>query len=42
MVITVDGQVLGVRRKEERNKLDSTKYEFPLLEELLKDKDGPK
>lgn len=35
LVITVDAQVLGVRRREERHKLDSSKYQFPLLEELL-------
>jgi isopentenyl diphosphate isomerase/L-lactate dehydrogenase-like FMN-dependent dehydrogenase len=35
LVVTVDAQVLGTRRKELRYPLDSSQYKFPVLEEVL-------
>lgn len=46
LVITVDAQVLGTRRKEIMHRLDSSKYIFPVLEEMAalskNGHDGPK
>lgn len=43
LAITVDAQVLGTRRKEAKYRLDSSKYEFPILSQITSDsKEGPK
>lgn len=36
LAITVDAQVLGVRRKEKLYKFDSSNFKFPILEEISK------
>lgn len=34
IVITVDAQVLGTRRKQIMYKIDNSGYQFPILEEM--------
>jgi isopentenyl diphosphate isomerase/L-lactate dehydrogenase-like FMN-dependent dehydrogenase len=41
LVVTVDAQVLGTRRKELKYPLDSSTYRFPVIEEVLQT-NGPK